>query len=123
KDLVELKNKYERLQITDLLTRVEQKDRWEKEKNSLIEEKNTLNVQYAAIEDKYKNLIAQVTNKLENFKNEINAKKNELIVKRFDFKQELEESYAKIISDIEKQHQEELDLAEKERKQKKNQIH
>lgn len=123
KDLEELKIKYERLQISDLLARVEQKDRWEKEKNSLIEEKSTLNAQYAAIEDKYKNLIEQVKNTFGNFKNEINAKKNKLIVQKFEFKQDLEESYAKIISDIEKQHQEELDLAKEERRQKENQIH
>jgi len=123
KDLAERKTKYEQLQITGLLARVAQKDRWEKEKFNLEQEKITLNAQYAAIEDKYNNLIEQVKNTLENFKNEINAKKNELTVQQFTFQQEVEESYAKIISDIEKQHQEELNLAEEERKQKENQIH
>ncbi len=110
------------IDIESIIKRVSKKPDLETESQNLIKQKELLESNFADINSKYEAQIAQLANQLSAFENLKQTELNNANTNLHDFKEKHNNEYEQFFKEIEKQHQEEFQLAKNLVEEKKTAI-
>ena len=102
-------DEYERKNINQIITKVEKKNDFEKEKSNLLNEKSLLSVQFADLEAKFKALFDNLENQYKDFLNRKNSEKNKINADFLSFKEMTHKTFNKQIADFREEHKNEIE--------------
>lgn len=111
KKIKELTAKYQAINITDLIARVEKKNTHIKEQQNLLAEKELLSTQFTEINQKYQALLDNIENQWSDFQNTKNGEKNTVDAGFIDFQSKTRTENDKLISDLREEYSKGLESA------------
>lgn len=123
KDLKEKRREYKAKNIEVVLSRMEKKPKLLLFKQNLQEERQLLTRKFEAIEQGFHARLMLLETQLEQFKNTITKERLDSQENFGIFKDTLKEKYRSLITQIEKQHSEDISLAEKDIRDKENSLY
>lgn len=107
----ELLDKYDRLNITQLIGRVLNKSGLEKEQSNLVNEKDLLSTQFKELSQKFDALVESLENQWNDFVNRKTGEQLNIKTLFLNFKEEARKSSDKIISEIRAEYKKEIENA------------